>query len=79
MSKQKDFPQLISSPRRLGPHSISWRGGKERMRKRDSDLVKGAAIRKGAHERLDKDELYKVIKKYGLNDKWRDYKRRGKR
>jgi len=31
------------------------------------------------HGRLDKDELYRVIKKYGLNDKWRDYKRRGKR
>ena len=49
------------------------------MRKRDSDLVKGAAIRKGEHGRLDKDELYRVIKKYGLNDKWRDYTRRGKR
>jgi hypothetical protein len=30
-------------------------------------------------KRLDKDELYRIIKKYGLNDKWRDYKRRGKR
>jgi len=29
--------------------------------------------------RLDKDELYRVIKKYGLNDKWQDYRRRGKR
>lgn len=31
------------------------------------------------HGRLDKDELYRVIKKYGLNDKWQDYRRRGKR
>ena len=31
------------------------------------------------HGRLNKDELYRVIKKYGLHDKWQDYKRRGKR
>jgi len=31
------------------------------------------------HGKLDKDKLHRLIKKYGLNDKWRDYLRRGKR
>jgi hypothetical protein len=31
------------------------------------------------HGRLDKDELHRVMRKYGLNDKWEEYRRRGKR
>lgn len=31
------------------------------------------------HGRLDKGELHRVMRKYGLNDKWEEYRRRGKR
>lgn len=31
------------------------------------------------HGKLDKVQLKRLIKKYGLNDKWQDYLRRGKR
>jgi hypothetical protein len=31
------------------------------------------------HGKLDRDELYRLMEKYGLNDKWQDYRIRGKR
>lgn len=44
---------------------------------RTKDVIRVASLIE--HGRLDKDELHRIIRKYRLNDKWQDYRRRTKR
>jgi hypothetical protein len=44
---------------------------------RTKDIIRvDSLIERGG---LDKDKLYRIIERYGLDDKWLDFKRRGKR